>query len=110
MTETAASFLGCGLLLFVLSLPLAFRLVPMNRWYGFRIRPAFESDQRWYDINAYGGLQMAVWSCLIIAAGVTGFFLPEQYRDTYSAVAVGVLLLACLVPVVLVLLWIRRHP
>lgn len=109
MIESAAMFLGTGLLLFFLSLPLAFRMVPMNRWYGFRVRPAFESDQRWYEINAYGGLQMAIWSWLIIAAGITGFFLPESYRDTYSAAAVGVLLVACLVPIVLVIRWIRRN-
>jgi hypothetical protein len=46
-------------LLFGLSLPLVLRKAPMNEFYGIRIPAAFESKQRWYDINAYGGRQFA---------------------------------------------------
>jgi hypothetical protein len=48
-----------GVLLFGLSLPLVLRKVPMNDLYGIRIPAALESEQRWYDINAYGGRQFA---------------------------------------------------
>jgi hypothetical protein len=37
----------------------------MNGAYGIRIPAAFESEQRWYDINAYGGRKLAGWSWLV---------------------------------------------
>lgn len=110
MTQSATIILLVGLLLFGVNIPLAFRLIPMNRWYGFRLRASFQSDQRWYDINAYGGRHMAGWSVLIIAAGISGFCLPEKYREIYSTTSTVVTLVACFVPVLLTLVWIRRHP
>jgi hypothetical protein len=62
MSVVALVILASGLLAFFLSLPLAYRKAPMNHFYGFRIEEAFESTQRWYDINAFGGRQMAAWS------------------------------------------------
>jgi hypothetical protein len=60
-----------GLFMFLSSLPLVYRKVPMNHFYGIRITEAFESKQRWYDINAYAGRQMAIWSWPIVATGIT---------------------------------------
>lgn len=48
--------------MFLLSLPLIFRKVPMNHFNGIRLRASFESEERWYDINAYGGRQLAACS------------------------------------------------
>ena len=44
-----------GVLIIGISIPLVKRKIKMNRFYGFRIRKAFESDEIWYDLNAYGG-------------------------------------------------------
>ncbi|NJD56259.1 MAG: SdpI family protein [Nitrospirae bacterium] len=37
------------------------RWITMNPFYGFRIAAAFESEQRWYDSNAYGGRMFFRW-------------------------------------------------
>ena len=63
MTTIALVTLLSGILIFILSLPLISRKIPMNGGYGIRIPAAFESEQRWYDINAYGGRQLAI--CLL---------------------------------------------
>ncbi|HEY8961932.1 MAG TPA: SdpI family protein, partial [Luteolibacter sp.] len=76
MTAVAIALLVGGLVIFLASLPLAYRKVPMNQAYGIRIQASFESEQRWYDINAYGGRRMAAWAWLIIFTGVLGFFVP----------------------------------
>lgn len=100
-------FLLIGLLIFILSLPLIYRKIPMNSLYGFRIKAAFESEQRWYDINAYAGRQMAIWSLLIIIVGVIGFFVPNEHEKTYMFISVAAMLLAVIMPLLFVLRWIR---
>jgi hypothetical protein len=98
-----------GVLLFLLTRPLIFRKVPMNEVYGIRIRSAFESDQRWYDINAYGGRKFAIGSWLIIFSGVTGFFIPPGAGEAYAWASLVAAALAVMLPVVLTLRWSRRH-
>lgn len=98
-----------GTLLFGLSLPLVLRKVPMNDFYGIRIPAAFESERLWYDINAYGGRQLAAWSWLPIAAGVAGFFIPVGAADAYAPVSAAAAAVATIVPVFLIYRWSRRH-
>ena len=98
-----------GVVLFGVSLPLIRRKVPMNDLYGIRIRAAFESEQRWYDINAYGGRQFAAWSWLPIAAGVAGFFIPPGAAAVYAPATTAVTLVTAIVPTVLICKWSRRH-
>ena len=109
MTTVAITILLSGVLIFLLSLPLVFRKVPMNHFYGVRIRASFESDRRWYDINAYGGRLMAVGSLPIVAAGVAGLFLPVEWFLFYSSAATAVTLVSLLVPLVMVLRWSRTR-
>lgn len=97
-----------GVLLVILNIPLMLRQVPMNRSYGIRIRAAFESDQRWYDINAYGGRQMVIWSWPLFAAGVAGCFISPAHLEIYGYASLGALALAVSTPIVLVLLWSKR--
>ena len=100
--------LQLGVIIFVLSLPLMLRKVPMNQVYGIRIRAAFESEQRWYDINAYGGRQLASWSSLLIAAGVIGFFVSPAHFELYAYGSLIIAILAIMVPLILILKWSRR--
>ena len=53
-------YLGLYALLLAMALPLTFRLIPPNRWYGFRIPGRLIDPQRWYEINALGGRSFAV--------------------------------------------------
>src|SRR3954467_10461069 len=108
MIAVATATLITGLLLFLISLPLVYRKIPMNGAYGIRIRGAFESDQRWYDINAYGGRLLARWSWLIVATGVAGFFVPQSDSSIYPLVSVAVTLLAVLIPVIQISRWSRK--
>jgi hypothetical protein len=109
MTTVAITILLSGVLIFLLSLPMIYRKVPMNHFYGVRIPAAFESDQRWYDINAYGGRLMAIGALPIVGAGVTGLFLPTDWLLPYAWAATVVTLVSVLVPLVLVLRWSRLN-
>ena len=110
MITEAIAILATGLALFFISLPLIFRKVPMNSIYGIRIPAAFESEQRWYDINAYGGRQLAAWSWAIIIVGAIGFFLPENGALIYLPVGTVIVLLAILIPLIRITRWSRQLP
>jgi len=103
----ASSILLLGLVTLLISLPLIYRKVPMNAFYGIRIRASFQSEQRWYDINAQGGKLFAKWSALIIVAGLIGFIVPTGLFLFYVPAAAVVVLLAILMPLIQVVRWAR---
>ena len=60
-------YLSLYALLILAGLPLIFKVVPPNRWYGFRLPGAMISPEVWYDINALGG-KMLIGSMVLCAA------------------------------------------
>jgi hypothetical protein len=87
MKNIPLAHLIVGLLVIAASIPLILRKVPMNAIYGIRIPAAFESDARWYDINAYGAKLTLLWGLAIVLMSLLGFTLPERHRDTYAALS-----------------------
>ena len=79
-----------GLLFIAISLPLILRMIPMNGLYGFRIPKAFISAELWYDINAYGGKQMILWSFIMIAVSIAGIFLVNAPASLMALLAASV--------------------
>jgi len=82
----------------VIALPMAFALVPPNRYYGFRTPKAMASKEAWYRANRICG-----W-CLVVAAAAAichnAFFLshhPDWSSNSQQfvlAISNAVLLLA----------------
>lgn len=103
----ASAFVFAGLVTFAVCLPLIRRKVRMNRWYGIRIRQAFVSDARWYEINEYGARLQARWSWLITVAGFIGFVVPPDLFPDYLLVAVGIVVVSVFVPHIQTLRWAR---
>jgi len=93
-------------MLFV-SLPLIYRKVPMNHFYGIRVREAFKSNERWFEINAYGGRQFAIWSCPLILIGVIGLALPTRFVFILVPAAIAAILVSGLIPLVRTISWIK---
>ena len=65
----------------VLSVALLQGNVKMNRWYGFRIKKAFSSEENWYKINRYGARRVMLWSAPLFLAGVVALCLPFGSAD-----------------------------
>ena len=100
-----------GVLLIGISIPLARRKIKMNHLYGFRIPKAFESDDNWYAINAYGAKQLIRWSVLIVIAGLVCFAIPmdDPNEGLLPLILGGVpLMVFLLIPVILTLLYARK--
>jgi hypothetical protein len=84
-----------GLLLIGLAVPLVRRRVPMNRWYGVRVRKAYVSDSNWYAINEVGGRWLAAAGAVLALIGGAVLLWPPK--------TVAGLLIASLAPAPLVL-------
>ena len=65
-----------GLVFIGLSIPLVMRKIPMNHFYGFRLKKSFTSDENCYNINQYGGRQLIFWSIPLLVLGVLTIFFP----------------------------------
>ncbi len=68
---------GFTALLVLTSLPMALRLVPLNRYYGLRVSAAYASEQQWLLMNQVSGISMASGGLLMLLAGA---WLLQAYR------------------------------
>jgi len=91
MNIIALTHIFSGIIAVLVSWPLIKRKVRMNSFYGFRIKAAFESEQNWYDINAYGGRLLLGLGFLIITTGLFGLLLPLRLWITYAIVSLAVI-------------------
>ncbi len=100
------SNLACAGLFIMLAVPLVQRKVKMNRWYGVRIKKAFESDDNWYQINAYAGKRFILWALVLAAVGILTFFMPLQHPVILFLLACAPLI--AVVPCVEAVIFSRR--
>jgi uncharacterized membrane protein len=93
----ALVYISVGALLILLGLPLYFRRVPPNRFYGFRTERTLSEPAIWYPVNRVTG----GWLTLIgaVAAGVAtaverfNFSPPAAAATNCAVVVVGMLLM-----------------
>jgi len=70
--------MGLGLLVALISVPLLFRKVPPNRWYGVRVPEAFVSDENWYAINEFGSRRLLGLALALAVLGLVALSLPRM--------------------------------
>ena len=75
-----------------LSVPLIKRKIKRNPWYGIRIPEAFKSEERWLEINQYGGRLFLAWGIVIAIMSGIGLTLEKKYWIVYSFSALAVIL------------------
>lgn len=71
-------YLGLNGVMILASLPLTFRLVPPNRWYGFRLPGALIDPKLWYEVNAMGG---KLFITAMVVCAVVNVVLFWQARE-----------------------------
>ncbi len=98
-----------GLAIAALNVPLILHMVPPNRFYGIRLRASFQSAQRWYEVNEYGGRLFAGWGTFLMAAGLCGFFILPKYQDLFIPAIVALSMLCVFLPVAQTLWWVHRR-
>src|SRR6476660_6499302 len=86
---TGACNMGTGLLLIAICVPLLRGSIRRNRFYGFRLRRSFESEEDWQRINRYGARWMIIWSIILIGIVIATFFIPLRDSITVLIWAAG---------------------
>jgi hypothetical protein len=90
-----------GLVISGLAIPLVWRMVPMNAFYGVRFSQSFKSNENWYEINHHGGKALLWASVPLYIMGLIGLFVPSDFEVVYVPTGIGVIvvsiLAACLV-------------
>lgn len=102
-----ALVLGMSALFLGLGLPLMFRRIPPNGWYGFRTSRSFESEASWFLWNQRSGT--AIVAAAIVGA-ILGSVVLVRGEGSSDASRVAVLSI-CLLQVagqLLVLAWSSR--
>lgn len=102
--------MGLGAALVALSVPLVLRRVPMNRWYGVRVRKAFVSDSNWYELNAYGGRLLLGSGALLIVFGYLGADAAPPPTSLWAPVYLAAPLLLLIPVCALIAAFARRLP
>jgi hypothetical protein len=92
MNPVALIHVAVGVLVMCSSVPLIRRKVGMNAWYGVRIPQSFESQERWFEINAYGGWLILAVGAAIAGTGAVGAALARSHWVLYNFAALGVIL------------------
>jgi hypothetical protein len=77
--------IACGLVFALLGAMLAAFRIPMNSWYGFRVRNAVASEENWDRVNRFGGQRLVTWAIPLIMAGVICVFLAFPPPDCWMA-------------------------
>lgn len=77
-------FVGAGILLAAVAIPLIQRRIKPNPFYGFRVSKAYTSEQVWYEVNAYSGKWLLGGGIVIIAAALLFALIPGITVDVYA--------------------------
>jgi uncharacterized membrane protein len=85
-------YVGFGLLLAALSVPMILRKVKPNGLYGFRIPATLRDPKLWYEANAYAGKYLLATSLLFVLAAVLLYLVPGLGLDAYALLCLGFIL------------------
>ena len=100
MTTLLALYVVSGLVLILISIPLALEKVPPNPVYGFRFSPALDDPKIWYATNKHSAkrLMCAGASAVIVAVGL--YFVPSITIDVYALSCLAVFAIVLVVGLV----------
>src|SRR5947209_16045851 len=90
-------FLIATAVIAVAAVPLVLKLVPRNRFYGFRTRSTLANDEIWYRANRFAGALLLA-ACAVSLALL--WRLPDADLGTQGVVFAGPMLIAVIVSIV----------
>jgi len=85
-------YVGGGLLLALISLPLIAEKVKPNPFYGFRVPQTLENPDLWYPTNKYFAKRLLVVGIVEAIATIGLYFWPGISVDAYAFAVLGVFL------------------
>ena len=86
MEQILYMYLGMGLVLLLLSIPLLQGKIKRNYWYGFRLPSVFRSEEVWLEVNRYGAKGLLASAVIFLIAAVGLYFWPGITLDVYALI------------------------
>jgi uncharacterized membrane protein len=77
-------YLGSGLLLIIISIPLVKNWIKPNPFYGFRVKKTLEDPEIWYLVNAYSGKRLLLAGIFTSLSSLILFIYPGLSLENYS--------------------------
>lgn len=96
MTFETWIFLGTGLLITGLGIPLWRRRIGPNTFYGVRVAATFKDEWVWYEANARGGRDLVITGAIVALASIVIAAWPGPVTDMQIAVITGITVLTTL--------------
>ena len=81
--------IGIGILVMGIAIPFLLGRVPMNRWFGTRLRASYASEANWYAINRYGAIQMMWYGGALILVGMAILRFPPRVGSAWFFLALA---------------------
>ena len=95
MLTMMLNYVGMGLLLVLIALPLYFQKIPPNGFYGFRVRKTMANKDIWYAVNKYSSRWLIASGLVTVLSALVLYLMPGISLDGYA--------IACLVVFTIVL-------
>jgi uncharacterized membrane protein len=80
------TFVGTGLMLILIAIPLIERRIKPNPFYGFRVRATLENPDLWYDVNAHVGRRLLIGGFITCLSALLLFLIPDLRPEIYALV------------------------
>lgn len=104
-------YVGSGVLLVGLAVPLIARRVPPNRFYGFRVPETLQDTAVWYSVNAFAGAALLVAGVVVVATALLARRWSAVLTSTrYTLVCSGALLISVVLAMTASLFYLNTLP
>lgn len=87
-------YIGGGLVLALISLPLIAGKIKPNPFYGFRIPLTLDNPELWYATNQYFAKRQLGVALIEVLAAIGLYFYPNITLDGYALSVLGVFMIA----------------
>ncbi len=103
-------FAAVGVIYVAIGIPLWWKIVPPNSFYGFRTPKTQSSPEIWYDVNEFGGKQMTLFGTAFIIVSIPLLILSGYgIRLGDTKVLFGALVVLSLLPVIISFIYYFRR-
>lgn len=94
-------YVGSGLVLTLISLPLIAGIIKPNVLYGFRVPATLDNPDLWYPVNRYAAKRLLIAGLLMIIAAVGLYFWPGMTPDVYAWAFLGIFVVTFSIVIIL---------
>lgn len=101
-------YVGSGLVLTLISLPLIAGKIKPNTLYGFRVPATLDNPDLWYPVNRYAAKRLLIAGLLIILAAVGLYFWPGMTPDIYAWAFLGMFVVTFSIVIVQCVRYLRK--